>query len=330
MGKFEKWILRITIPLILIIFLSILALPLISNYNTMKMIEKGMDIDKIKLDPLSDYISMILTSFSICFALAAIIPYIMSRFIIKADINESVERLYKDQYKIELLATIGSLEKADADQSRMNAFMLFSLGKPIWAVGWMARSMNRYMRCENDQFSQQQGLYNQITGSCIPVIIGCLRLFTQKVKQELPDDSAKELEKAIRRICNEDNHENENCVAMRALSDLVDYRIKSKQGNHKLFPVTENPDEQDAITSFIQLLIKLLNLSKSELNGLKAKTWYKESFQEEYQSYQLPDECDRDFKELFTQLDKSVQNVFDNPKYHYTEYMDRCCVNENR
>lgn len=307
----DKNVMYILIGIFTLLIL-ILLLPLISNISYLILVREGNEAAKsVTKDFSMDYLTILLAAFGVCFALAGVIPYIISHFITKKEIDESVSKLFEGQYKSDLKKTLGSLKKADADHSRMNAFFLYSLGKPIWSIGWMGRSMISYLRCEQD-YSNSQGLYNNIIEGCIQIVICDIKLFSEKINNVKTLHPTINFKEVLQIVYNDDNFEDINRVLKRTVADLVDYRIENNNAN-KRFIIHEKNEEYNIISLFLRLSIKYLNLSDQEIKKLQEKSWHAEDdlFCQEYEKYL--DTMDTDELNLFTSLESDISTFLNTP-----------------
>ena len=310
-SQIDKNIMYILIGIFTLLVL-ILLLPLISNISYLILVREGNEAAKsVTKDFSIDYLTILLAAFGVCFALAGVIPYIISHFITKKEIDESVSKLFEGQYKSDLKKTLGSLKKADADHSRMNAYFLYSLEKPIWSIGWMGRSMISYLRCEQD-YSNSQGLYNNIIEGCIQLIVYDIKLFSEKINNVKTLHPAINFKEVLQIVYNDDNCEDSNRVLKRTVADLVDYRIENNNAN-KRFIIHEKNEEYNIISLFLRLSIKYLNLSEKEIKKLQEKSWHAEEdlFCQEYEKYL--DTMEIDELNLFANLESDISALFSAP-----------------
>lgn len=307
----DKNIMYILIGIFTLLIL-ILLLPVTSNISYIMLVREGNEAAKsVTKDFSMDYLTILLAAFGVCFALAGVIPYIISHFITKKEIDESVSKLFEGQYKSDLKKTLGSLKKADADHSRMNAFFLYSLEKPIWSIGWMGRSMISYLRCEQD-YSNSQGLYDNIIEGCIRLIICDIKLFSEKINKIKTLYPAVDFTEVLQIVYNDDNCEDKNRVLKRTVADLIDYRIQNNNAN-KRFIIHEKNEEYNIISSFLRLSIKYLNLSDKEIKKLQEKSWHAEEdlFCQEYEKYL--DTMEIDELNLFASLESDISALVSSP-----------------
>jgi hypothetical protein len=217
------------------------------------------------------------------------------------DAINQINSLQKDKEKTinELKRSNVDLVKYDGDSSRMVAFLLCDAGMPTWAIGWTCRAMKRYSDCfekdkNNDILSPS---YVDLKDQCIPIIEQCIRKFVQIV-EKAKDETKEKLstKEVIIKIVNEDNHEKGNLVVIRALKDLVDYRIMNNKPD-SIFK--EDTEQKKLISAYISLIQK--TLTPKDLKECERISWFRNEngrFTEELSRHKRDDSIDDLFKEL--------------------------------
>ena len=221
-----------------------------------------------------------------------------------ADAVGHINSLYKENKQIvtDLERSNIKLIRSDGDASRMVAFLLLSIDKSTWAIGWICRAMKRYSECseKNKNHNALSLSHAELTDQCIPIIEHCIYKFVEMVivLKKTPMGSTKKAittEEAIIKIANQDNPEKKNLIVSRALKDLVDYRIMN--GENPIFE--ETLEQKKLISAYISLTQKVLG--EGSLDECKKKSYYKakeERFVKEWSKYKRDDNIDDLFKEL--------------------------------
>lgn len=112
----------------------------------------------------NNYLAIILTLITLCVSLSVVIPYIVGKAVSAKDIKDTVEELYmKNEFDMAVQdkKNLQLLLASEAHLSRMVSYSLLSSARftysslnkseydmknhPVWAMGWAAKSLIRYI-----------------------------------------------------------------------------------------------------------------------------------------------------------------------------------------
>lgn len=112
----------------------------------------------------NNYLAIILTLITLCVSLSVVIPYIVGKAVSAKDIKDTVEELYmknefdmavQDKKNLQLLlaseahlsrmVSYGLLSSARFTYSSLNKPEYEVTNNPVWAMGWAAKSLIRYI-----------------------------------------------------------------------------------------------------------------------------------------------------------------------------------------
>lgn len=258
MRKILYTILIVALIIVIGLLLSIIAMNL---YYFSTIINKTpIIIDR----SLVDYVTIMLACVALCFSISVVIPYFLSNQIIKKEIEKTVNDIFNSDYKIELNNAINALERGDADHSRMTALFLQKHEMYIWSIGWICRSILRYLKCDD---IPKQKMYNNIVKMCIPILIDNISMLVKNVQA---NKSGGLTETIIRRF-NIENSEDKNSLIIRTLTDIIDYRLMSSKYSGK-FKALENSEQKHIINLFITLV--LTTIPEKELAKCGDISWF--------------------------------------------------------
>ena len=120
----------------------------------------------------NNYLAIILTLITLCVSLSVVIPYIVGKAVSAKDIKDTVEELYmKNEFDVAVQdkKNLNLLLASEAHLSRMVSYSLLSSARftypslnrpeydvanhPVWAMGWAAKSLIRYITsCPVDNY----------------------------------------------------------------------------------------------------------------------------------------------------------------------------------
>lgn len=282
----QKILYAILIIVLVIVVSLLISITAINLYYFVAIIKGEAAPEK----DIVDYVTIMLTCIALCFSISIIIPYFLSNQIIKREIEKTVNDIFDRDYKVTLNETINSLERGDADHSRMTAIFLQKHQMYLWSIGWICRSILRYLKCDK---IPQQKMYADIIRMCVPILIENIN----KLILDINPSEDTDIEKIVVKRFNNENFETKNNLTLRTLTDVIDYRISISQKINRI-KIIENADQKEIVDLFVSLILSVI--SEKEIYKCAEMSWFsKDIFMNQIQPYRSTAlSCNEIYKKL--------------------------------
>lgn len=153
---------------------------------------------------------LILSCVTLSISLSVVVPWMITRTQVRSIAEEAVKQHYDKDFKESLRKTHSKIFKEAANDSRMIAYQLCHDRKPVWALGWICKASCTYVKADAMNLGST---YSTLQKSTIHVLVDCVLQINRKLDQNLPFNV----------ICNHDNYEPANDVAVRTMRDLTKF-----------------------------------------------------------------------------------------------------------